>query len=223
MQTKGDFNPSNGETWKIFRIMAEFVEGFELLAGLGPCVTVFGSARTPEESPHYKTAVEMGRLAVENKFGVITGGGPGIMEAANRGAHGAGGISVGLNITLPFEQGANPYVKTLLNFHYFFCRKVMFLKYTSAVVVCPGGFGTLDEMFEALTLIQTSKTKQLPLILIGKEFWAGLIKWLTNEMLGSKYISKEDLDLFNIVDTPEEAMKIINEFYAKRESHENFH
>lgn len=214
--------PFQDETWRIFRIMAEFVEGFETLSRIGPCVTIFGSARTPKQDIYYKLAVEMARIAVKNKYGVITGGGPGIMEAANKGATEAGGISIGLNIQLPFEQKPNPFIKTLINFKHFFPRKVMFLKYTSAVIVFPGGYGTLDEMFETLTLIQTQKVSHLPLILIGKEYWRSLIGWLKEELLEKKYIDKEDLGIFHVVNKPMEAIKIINEFYSKRDVDANF-
>ena len=217
-----DKGPFQDETWRIFRIMAEFVEGFETLSRIGPCVTIFGSARTPKKDTYYKLAVEMARIAVENKYGVITGGGPGIMEAANKGATEAGGISIGLNIQLPFEQKPNPFIKTLINFKHFFPRKVMFLKYTSAVIVFPGGYGTLDEMFETLTLIQTQKASHLPLILIGKECWRSLIDWLKEELMQKEYIDNEDLDMFHVVNKPSEAIKIINEFYCKRDVDANF-
>lgn len=213
---------SKDETWRIFRIMAEFVEGFETLSRVGPCITIFGSARTKKSNKYYKLALDMARTAVENNYGIITGGGPGIMEAANKGAADAGGTSIGLNIQLPFEQKPNRFVKTILNFRYFFCRKVMFLKYTSAVIVCPGGYGTLDEMFETLTLIQTQKISHLPLILMGKEYWADLIVWLKKEMYGKGYIDKEDLSLFHVVDDPNEIIRIINKFYSKRAKNANF-
>jgi uncharacterized protein (TIGR00730 family) len=202
--------------------MAEFIEGFETLSKIGPCVTIFGSARTPDYDKFYKLAVDMAKIAVENKYGVITGGGPGIMEAANKGAAEAGGTSIGLNIQLPFEQDPNPFIKTLINFRYFFCRKVMFLKYTSAVIVCPGGYGTLDEMFETLTLIQTQKITHLPLILMGKEYWVSLIAWLKKELIDRDYIMNEDIDLFYLVDDPKEAIQIINKFYTKRDESANF-
>ena len=214
--------PFQDETWRIFRIMAEFVEGFETLSRIGPCVTIFGSARTPKKDTYYKLAVEMAGIAVKNKYGVITGGGPGIMEAANKGATEAGGVSIGLNIQLPFEQKPNPFIKTLINFKHFFPRKVMFLKYTSAVIVFPGGYGTLDEMFETLTLIQTQKASHLPLILIGKEYWRSLIGWLKEALLQKEYIDNEDLDIFHVVNKPSEAIKIINEFYCKRDVDANF-
>lgn len=210
------------ETWRIFRIMAEFVEGFETLSRIGPCVTIFGSARTPTNDKFYTCAVDMAKIAVQNKYGVITGGGPGIMEAANKGASEAGGVSIGLNIQLPFEQEPNSFIKTLLNFKYFFCRKVMFLKYTSAVIVFPGGYGTLDEMFETLTLIQTQKISHVPLILVGKEYWKGCIDWLKEGLVQRDYIDKADLELFHVVNKPEEAIQIINTFYKRREDAVNF-
>lgn len=214
--------PFQDETWRIFRIMAEFVEGFETLSRIGPCVTIFGSARTPEKDKYYKLAVEMARIAVKNKYGVITGGGPGIMEAANKGATEAGGISIGLNIQLPFEQKPNTFIKTLINFRHFFSRKVMFLKYTSAVIVFPGGYGTLDEMFETLTLIQTQKASHLPLILVGKEYWRSLIGWLKEELVDKQYIDNKDLQIYQVVNKPIEAIKIINDFYSKRDVDANF-
>ncbi len=210
------------ETWRIFRIMAEFVEGYEMLSRVGPCLTIFGSARESKGDLYYNLAVKMAKVAVENNFGIITGGGPGIMEAANKGASEAGGVSIGLNIQLPFEQIPNPFIKTLINFRYFFCRKVMFLKYTSAVVVFPGGYGTLDEMFETVTLIQTQKISHFPLILIGKEYWNGLVDWLKNEMLYKKYIENKDVELFYIVDDPYEAISIINNIISKKSNVANF-
>ncbi len=222
MGSNNDQASFKDETWRIFRIMAEFVEGFEMLSKIGPCVTIFGSARTKESDKNYNIATNMAKIAVENKYGVITGGGPGIMEAANKGASEAGGTSIGLNIQLPFEQKPNSFIKTLINFRYFFCRKVMFLKYTSAVIVCPGGYGTLDEMFETLTLIQTQKTSHLPLILMGKEYWSGLCDWLKKELYSRDYIEKEDLKLFHVVDDPNDAIKIINKFYSKRDENVNF-
>jgi len=190
--------------------MAEFVEGFETLSSAGPCVTIFGSARTPEDHPHYKMAVDTSREVARAGFGVISGGGPGIMEAANKGAYEVGKTpSIGLNIQLPFEQVANPYIKTMLSFRHFFVRKVMFLKYTSAVIVMPGGFGTLDEMFETLTLVQTEKVDPLPFILMGKDFWKGLIEWIRGSMLAENYISAGDMDLMPMTDDPEEAVAIV--------------
>jgi uncharacterized protein (TIGR00730 family) len=210
------------DTWRIFRIMAEFVEGFETLSKVGPCITIFGSARTPKSHPYYKLAVDIARLASKNGYGIITGGGPGIMEAANKGAFTKKGTSIGLNIQLPFEQHPNPYIKTMLNFRYFFCRKVMFLKYTSAVVIMPGGFGTMDEMFEALTLVQTHKVANLPLILVGSDYWKGLVTWLQNTMLKHKYIDTIDFDLLKIIDDPEEVIDYINTFENAKIVSENF-
>ncbi len=222
MKPKSDSVQANEETWRIFRIMAEFVEGFEVLSRIGPCVTMFGSARVAEGDRYYQLARETAKRAVQNKYGVITGGGPGIMEAANRGAGEAKGVSVGLNIQLPYEQVPNPYIKTLINFRHFFCRKVMFLKYTSAVIVLPGGYGTMDEMFETLTLIQTQKISDLPLILMGKDFWTGMLGWLKKDMLKRGYVGGADLELMRLSDDPQEAIDIINAFYTKRESAINF-
>lgn len=204
------------DVWRIFRIMAEFVDGFETLSRAGPCVTIFGSARTHVGHPHYKLTVEVAKEVVRNGFGVITGGGPGVMEAANLGAHGEGGASIGLNIQLPFEQHPNPYIKTLLTFKHFFVRKVMFLKYTSAVIVMPGGFGTLDEMFETLTLVQTHKVNAMPLILMGRDYWSGLIEWLRVKMLEeAHYIDADDIPLLQITDDPKEAVGIITDRLKK--------
>ena len=221
---KKDFHaqPPADETWRIFRIMAEFVEGFETLSRIGPCITVFGSARVSEGNEYYRMARETVRLAVKSGFGVITGGGPGIMEAANRGANEAGGISVGLNIQLPFEQMANKYIKTLINFRYFFCRKVMFLKYTSGVIVFPGGYGTMDEVFETLTLVQTQRIASLPLILMGTAFWGGIFGWMKKDMLGRNYIEQQDLSLMQVSDNPAEAIGVVSSFCKKRESAVNF-
>uniref|UniRef100_UPI0040486045 LOG family protein n=1 Tax=Algoriphagus sp. TaxID=1872435 RepID=UPI0040486045 len=209
----------SADSWAIFKVMAEFVEGFDKLAKIGPCVTIFGSARTPREHKYYKTAEEIAAKLVRHGYGVITGGGPGIMEAGNKGAHSEGGKSVGLNIQLPFEQFNNLYIDRdkLLNFDYFFVRKVMFVRYSQGFVVLPGGFGTLDEFFEALTLIQTNKIGRFPIVLVGKEYWAGLVDWIKSRLLqdGLHYISKEDLDLFCVVDTATEAVKVIDEFYSK--------
>jgi len=222
MDQKQPVSPTNEDTWRVFRIMAEFVEGFETLSKMGPCITMFGSARTPRNDPRYMLAEKVAGLAVKNGYGVISGGGGGIMEAANKGAKEANGISVGLNIQLPFEQIPNQYVKTLLNFRYFFSRKVMFLKYTSAVIVFPGGFGTMDEMFETLTLIQTHKSTSLPLILMGTSHWKGLMDWIEEHMVATKYILPEDLVAMKLTDDPEEALAIINTFYTKRVAPVNF-
>ncbi len=213
------------DSWAIFKIMAEFVEGYDKLAKIGPCVSVFGSARTPEDNKYYKMAEEVSFLLTQNNYGVITGGGPGIMEAGNRGARRGAGISVGLNIELPFEQSSNPYIDEdkLIDFEYFFVRKVMFVKYAQGFIALPGGFGTLDELFEALTLIQTKKIGKFPIILMGKEYWAGMIDWIKNTMLDEeKNISSEDMDLMQIVDTPQEAVNIINDFYNNNKLQPNF-
>jgi len=207
----------SSDSWVIFKVMSEFVEGFEKLSKIGPCVTIFGSARTKSGHPYYKTAEELAFQLVQQGYGVITGGGPGIMEAGNRGAHRAGGKSVGLNIYLPHEQKGNPYIDPdkLITFDYFFVRKVMFTKYSQGFIVMPGGFGTLDELSEALTLIQTKKIGRFPIVLVGKKFWGGLIDWIKKVLVTEKMIHEEDLHLFNLVDKPEEAVKVIDEFYAK--------
>ena len=210
------------DTWRVFRIMAEFVEGFETLSSIGPCVTIFGSARTPKDDPYYRMTVETAQLAVKAGFGIITGGGPGIMQAANEGAVLAGGKSIGLNIQLPYEQKPNPFVRVLINFRHFFSRKVMFLKYTSGVIIMPGGFGTLDEMFETLTLIQTAKVTQMPLVLMGSGFWAGLIEWVGESLDGNGYIDSDDMALLKITDDPAEAVSIINRGDGAREVKANF-
>ncbi|NLL12529.1 MAG: TIGR00730 family Rossman fold protein [Fibrobacter sp.] len=213
---------SNEDTWRLFRIMAEFVEGFETLSRIGPCVTIFGSARTPADHKYYQMTVEVARLAAKQGYGIITGGGPGVMEAANKGATMENGRSIGLNIQLPYEQLPNPYIKTLLNFRHFFCRKVMFLKYTSAVIIMPGGYGTMDEMFETLTLIQTQKVASLPLVLMGSEFWKGLMDWLEKTMLQQGYILEADLSLMKITDDPQEAIDYISKQKETREVSANF-
>ena len=213
------------DSWQIFKIMAEFVDGFEKLAKIGPCVSIFGSARTAETSPYYEIAVECARLLTDRGYGVITGGGPGIMEAANKGAHMNGGKSVGLNIDLPFEQFHNKYIdhNKLLEFDYFFIRKVMFMKYSQGFIVLPGGMGTMDELFEAITLIQTGKIARFPIVLVGKEYWSGLVDWITNTMLKTEHnIHAEDLNLFRIVDTAEEAAEHIFRFYDKYVLKPNF-
>ena len=213
------------DSWQIFKIMAEFVEGFEKLAKIGPCVSIFGSARTLAENRYYEIAVEAGRLLTERGYGVITGGGPGIMEAGNKGAYEAGGKSVGLNIELPFEQFHNKYIDSnkLLDFDYFFIRKVMFMKYSQGYIVLPGGFGTMDELFEAMTLIQTGKIARFPIVLVGTEYWGGLINWITETMLNQeRNINAEDLNLFRLVDTAEEATEHIFRFYDKYTLKPNF-
>jgi uncharacterized protein (TIGR00730 family) len=204
-------------SWMIFKVMSEFVEGLEKLAKIGPCVTIFGSARTKPNNPYYKMAEEIAYQLVENGYGVITGGGPGIMEAGNKGAKRAGGKSVGLNIYLPHEQKGNIYIDPdkLITFDYFFVRKVMFMKYSQGFIVMPGGFGTLDELTEALTLIQTKKIGRFPIVLVGKNFWKGWIDWVKKVLIVEKMVSPVDLDLFNVVDTPEEAVEVIDEFYSK--------
>ena len=200
---------TQSEPWRIMRIQSEFVEGFETLANLGPAVTIFGSARTKPDNPYYQATVETARLLSEANLAVITGGGPGIMEAGNVGAHNGPGKSVGLGIELPFEQGVNAFVNVPINFHYFFVRKTMFVKYAQAFVIFPGGFGTLDELFEALTLIQTGKVHNFPVILYGSEFWGGLIDWLRNTMLAAGNISAPDLELMIVSDSPEEIRDLV--------------
>jgi uncharacterized protein (TIGR00730 family) len=201
------------DPWRLMRIMGEFIEGFDKLASVGKAVTVFGSARTSPEDPQYKAAQALGGLLAKRGFSVMTGAGPGIMEAANKGAKLAGGRSIGCNIELPFEQGANPYVDTVVNFRYFFVRKTMFIKYSAAFVNFPGGFGTLDELFEAVTLIQTGKISQFPVVLFGKHYWAGLLRWLESRVQGEKKISPGDLDLLLLTDDPEEAVEAITTAY----------
>lgn len=204
-------------SWMIFKVMSEFVEGLEKLAKIGPCVTIFGSARTKPNNQYYKMAEDIAYQLVQNGYGVITGGGPGIMEAGNKGAKRAGGKSVGLNIYLPHEQKGNIYIDPdkLITFDYFFVRKVMFMKYSQGFIVMPGGFGTLDELTEALTLIQTKKIGRFPIVLVGKSFWKGWIDWVKKVLIVEKMVSPEDLNLFNLVDTPEEAVEVIDEFYSK--------
>ena len=197
------------DTWRVFRIMGEFVEGFDELATVTRGVSIFGSARVKPDHEQYKTAQETAALLVRAGFAVITGGGPGIMEAANRGAREAGGVSIGCNIELPFEQAPNPYQTRSLKFKYFFVRKTMFVKYSNAFVIFPGGFGTLDELFEALTLIQTRKINNFPVILFGSEFWGGMLQWLEGMLLKSKYISNEDLGRLRLTDSPSEVVDII--------------
>lgn len=203
------------ESWRVLRIMSEFVDAFDTLEKLGPAVSVFGSARTPTQDPYYAKAVECGRLLAEHGFSVITGGGPGIMEAANKGALEAGGASVGLNISLPMEQRPNPYQNVELDFRYFFIRKVMFVKYARGFVIFPGGFGTMDEYFESLTLIQTLKVVPFPVVLVGSKFWSGLLTWM-RETLDAEHhtISPQDMDLFSVTDDVAEAVKIIHETHV---------
>lgn len=213
------------DSWAIFKIMSEFVDAFDRLAAIGPCVSVFGSARTKPGEEYYELAEEIAYELTTHGYGVITGGGPGIMEAGNKGANRGGGTSVGLNIDLPFEQHDNPYIDSdkSLDFDYFFVRKVMFTKYAQAFVVMPGGFGTLDELFEAITLIQTHKIEKFPIILVGKSFWEGLFEWIKATVLeGEGNISPEDLNLISIVETKEEVLEIINKFYEKYNLTPNF-
>ena len=206
------------DSWDIFKIMSEFVEGFEKLARIGPCVSLFGSARTEPDSPYYKLAEDIAFKLTQHGYGVITGGGPGIMEAANLGAKRGKGMSVGVNINLPFEQEPNLFIDAdkLITFGHFFVRKVMFMKYAQGFIVLPGGFGTFDELFEALTLIQTDKIGRFPIVLVGKDYWKGLFDWIKNVMLvQEKNVSQDDLNLFTTADTADEAVDHINQFYTK--------
>lgn len=210
------FDKKMPEAWRVLRIQSEIVDGIEHLIKIGYAVNVFGSARLSESSPYYKQGEQLGRLLSQAGINVVTGGGPGIMEGANKGAFNAGALSVGLNITLPHEQAPNIYQDISLSFRYFFVRKFMFIKHSIAFAILPGGFGTLDEMFEALTLIQTQKTEPFPVVLIGRDYWQGLVEWMRNTMLTTGCIGKEDLDLFTIVDDAEEAARIIISFYRKQ-------
>lgn len=206
------------DPWRVFRIMAEFVDGFEMMARVPPGVSVFGSARARPGHPYYGRAMEVGRLITEAGFSVVTGGGPGIMEAANRGAKEAGGESVGLNIILPFEQIANPYLTKVINFRYFFVRKVMFSKYAVGFIFFPGGFGTMDEFYDTITLIQTEKVHRLPVVLMGSDFWAGQMEWIRGTMLERfGHISPEDMELFHLTDDPADAVQYICEHLARRD------
>jgi uncharacterized protein (TIGR00730 family) len=198
-----------GESWRIFKIIGEFVEGVESLYDIGPAVSIFGSARTGPDDPVYKTAEKLSSMLVKNNFAVITGGGGGIMEAANKGATKAGGRSIGLNIVLPREQKPNRYSNIKVEFNYFFIRKVMFIKYASAYIIMPGGLGTLDELFEAATLIQTQRIKPLPIILVGSDYWSGLLDWIRNQLLKTLKISPGDMDIFQVMDSPDEIVKAI--------------
>ena len=212
------------DSWMVFKVMSEFVDGYEKLAKIGPCVSIFGSARLKREDKYYKMAVEIAQKITEIGFGVITGGGPGIMEAGNKGAKMGGGKSIGLNIDLPFEQHFNAYIDKSysMDFDYFFVRKVMFVKYSQGFIVLPGGFGTLDELSEALTLIQTHKIGRFPIVLIGTEFWGGLLDWFANTLLKNGLIKEEDLGLFRLVDSAEEAVAHIKAFYDKYSVSVNF-
>ena len=213
------------DSWAIFKIMSEFVEGYERMSKIGPSVSIFGSARTKPENKYFQIGQEIARKLATLGYGIITGGGPGIMEAANKGAHEVGGKSIGLNIDLPFEQNHNPYIDQSHNilFDYFFVRKVIFVKYSQAFVILPGGFGTLDELFEALTLIQTKKITKRPIVLVGKDYWSGLLVWIEETMLSAENnISKEDLNLFKLVDSSQEAVDYIEDFYRSNILSPNF-
>lgn len=205
------------DTWQIFKIMAEFVDGFEKLSKIGPCVSIFGSARIKPDHKYYHLAEDIAFKLTKEGYGIITGGGPGIMEAANKGAKTAGGKSVGLNIELPFEQSSNPYIDPdkLITFDYFFVRKLMFIKYAQGFVVLPGGFGTMDELFEALTLIQTKKIAKFPIVLVGKEYWAGLFDWIRETLITEKMVDEKDLNLIFLAEDAEQAVNHINEFYSR--------
>ena len=208
-------NFKSDDTWRVFRIMAEFIEGFEILSRVGKAVSIFGSSRVKPDDRYYKMAEELAEILVKEGYAIISGGGPGIMEAANKGAFKAGGESIGLNIEIPREQKPNKFVKTLLNFRYFFCRKVMFVKYASAYVVFPGGYGTMDEFFEALTLIQTKRIKSFPVILVGGEYWSELVEWINGDLVKRRYISQKDTNLFHVADTSQEVVEVIKNFYKK--------
>ena len=216
LSREGGIAPSRDVTqdaWRVFRIMGEFVEGFDTLARLGPAVSIFGSARTKSSDPFYQAAEETARLLVEEGFAVVTGGGPGVMEAANKGALEGGGESVGCNIELPFEQGMNAYVKTAINFRYFFVRKTMFVKYAEAFIIFPGGFGTMDELFEALTLIQTGKVRDFPVVLFGRDYWRGLLEWMEHTMAADGKITADDLKMLVVTDSPKEAVRVVVDCY----------
>lgn len=204
-------------SWQIFKVMAEIVDGFEALSRIGPCVSIFGSARTEPGDAYYKLTEDIAFGLTQEGYGIITGGGPGIMEAANKGAQRGNGKSVGLNIELPFEQSSNPYIDPdkLIMFNYFFVRKLMFIKYAQGFIVMPGGFGTMDELFEALTLIQTEKIGRFPIVLVGKEYWGGLYEWIKTRLIEEKTISLQDLELFSLVDTVNETIEVIDNFYSK--------
>lgn len=225
MNIRKDWNEiKTNDSWAIFKIMAEFVEAYEKMAKIGPCISVFGSARTKPENKYYKMAENISEMLAKRGYGVITGGGPGIMEAGNKGAQKGEGKSVGLNIDLPFEQNGNPYIdpQSNLMFDYFFVRKVIFVKYSQGFIVLPGGFGTMDEMFEALTLIQTKKINERPVVLVGVDYWKGLIDWIKTTMLNEGNISAPDLDFFKLVDTEEEALQYIDDFFKTHALTPNF-
>ncbi len=215
---------SNRDLWSIFKVMGEFVDGYDSLLKIGPCISIFGSARLEPGSKYYEMAVDTAKAISENGFGVITGGGPGIMEAGNKGAHQQGGKSVGLGIELPKEQGVNQYVSPeyVINFKYFFVRKVMFVKYAQGFIVFPGGFGTLDELFETLTLIQTQKIERIPIVMVGKEYWEGLTTWIKEKLVADGYISESDMELFYLTDDTNDAVKYVCDFYKNRRLEPNF-
>lgn len=224
-EEKSWYEIKSNDSWGIFKIMSEFVQGYEKLAKIGPCVSIFGSARTKPENIYYQKAEEVAKKLTQHGYGVITGGGPGIMEAANKGAYEAGGKSVGCNIILEFEQAPNKYIpeENLVSFDYFFVRKVMFMKYSQGFIVFPGGFGTFDELFESITLIQTKKIASFPIILMGKDYWNDMFDWIEAKVLNDQHnISPTDLDIFHIVDSTDEAVKIIDNFYQKYEHKPNF-
>ncbi|HNY02873.1 MAG TPA: TIGR00730 family Rossman fold protein [Bacteroidales bacterium] len=223
-QTKTWSETISYDTWEILKVISEMVEGFEKLNRIGPCVSIFGSARTRENQKFYPLTEEIAYLLTKAGFGIITGGGPGIMEAANKGAHFAGGKSVGLNINLPHEQSPNPFIdrNKLMNFNFFYVRKTMFMRYSMGFIAMPGGFGTLDELTEAITLIQTHKLVRFPIVLVGRSYWQGMIDWITATVLAEGNISREDLDIFNVVDTAEEAVAVITDFYKTYALKPNF-
>lgn len=222
--SSAELQDSQADLWRLFRIMAEFVEGFEKMARIKPSVIIFGSARTKPEDKYYKLTELTAKKLVEKGFGIITGGGPGIMEAANKGAYESQGSSTGVNIELPFEQDGNPYIDKdkLLSFRYFFVRKVMFFKYAQGYIMMPGGYGTLDELFETLTLVQTGKTTKAPIVLMGKEFWNPIMDWVKTSLIENQFISPADLDLFSMTDSPEEAAAIISAFHEGKAFTPNF-
>ncbi|TXI85147.1 MAG: TIGR00730 family Rossman fold protein [Crocinitomicaceae bacterium] len=223
---KKDWNAiKTNDSWAIFKIMSEFVEGYDRMARIGPCISIFGSARTKPDNKYYQLAEEVALKLTKAGYGIITGGGPGIMEAGNKGAQAGKGTSVGLNINLPFEQSHNQYIDldNILDFRYFFVRKVMFVKYAQGFVILPGGMGTIDELFEALTLIQTKKIRKMPVVLVGIDYWSGLIDWIKSEMLEKEHnVSPEDMDLMKLVDTADEAVKHIEDFYKSHDLRPNF-
>lgn len=214
IKIKEDF--TREDTWRMFRIMSEFVEGFEVLSQVGEAVSIFGSSRSKQDNKYYKKAEEIAYLLAKAGYGVITGGGPGIMEAGNKGARRAKGKSIGLNIEIPTEQKANPYIDILLDFHYFFVRKVMFVKYAKAFVIMPGGYGTFDEFFEAINLIQTKRISRFPVVLFGREYWNDMLDWLKDTVLKNGNISSQDFELFKVTDDPKEVVKIVKAFYKNK-------